>query len=183
MWDLPLAVNIDGKEYKIRNNCDYRMVLDVIIALNDTELDEQYRIICALTIFYEDLSDCENLQAAADGMMLIISGGEEEDKNDEYRPQMMDWEHDFGMLAPPISRILTYDIRTPDKYTHWYTFLGGYMEIGECLFATVVSIRKKRMNGKKLEKWEEEFYRENRSRVNLPLRLSEAEARFLDYDF
>jgi hypothetical protein len=47
MWNLPLSVEIDGKDYKIRNKCDYRMVLDVINALNDEELEKVYRIQCA----------------------------------------------------------------------------------------------------------------------------------------
>ena len=56
MWNLPLTVEIDGKEYVIRNKCDYRVVLDVIAALNDNELEMENRIQCAVFIFYEDLS-------------------------------------------------------------------------------------------------------------------------------
>ena len=51
-WDLPISVEIDGTEYPIRNKCDYRVVLDVIKALNDEDLYMQYRIQCALFIFY-----------------------------------------------------------------------------------------------------------------------------------
>ena len=51
-WNLPISVEIDGTEYAIRNKCDYRVVLDVIKALNDDDLDMQYRIHCALFIFY-----------------------------------------------------------------------------------------------------------------------------------
>ena len=51
-WNLPISVEIDGTEYAIRNKCDYRVVLDVIKALNDEDLDMQYRIQCALFIFY-----------------------------------------------------------------------------------------------------------------------------------
>ena len=50
MWDLPISVEIDGKEYAITNKCDYRMVLDVICALNDKELDEDQKISTALYI-------------------------------------------------------------------------------------------------------------------------------------
>ena len=69
----------------------------------------------------------------------------------------MDWEHDFQNIAPPVSRVLGYDVRTPNKYTHWWTFLGGYMEIGETTFSNVVSIRSKMAKGKKLEQYEKEF--------------------------
>ena len=56
-WDLPLSVNIDGIEYKIRDKCDYRVVLDCISALKDNELTESERIQCALFIFYENVDE------------------------------------------------------------------------------------------------------------------------------
>ena len=48
MWDLPISVEINGKSHPIRNKCDYRMVLDVICALNDNELTDEEKIECAL---------------------------------------------------------------------------------------------------------------------------------------
>jgi hypothetical protein len=94
----------------------------------------------------------------------------------------MNWQHDFAQIAPPISRTLGYDPRTPDKFTHWWTFIGAYKEIGECTFSNVISIRNKRMKGKKLEKWEEEFYRENRKMIDLPYNLSPEDENFLNFD-
>lgn len=40
--------------------------------------------------------------------------------------------------------------------------MGAYMEISEGLFHEILLIRQKRMSGKKLEKWEQEFYRKNK---------------------
>ena len=48
-----------------------------------------------------------------------------------------------------------------------WTVLGAYMELGECLFSTVLGLRQKRAKGKKLEKYEQEFARENRALVEL----------------
>ena len=50
-------------------------------------------------------------------------------------------------------------------------------------FSNIVSIRSKRMKGKKLEKWEEEFYRENRKMIDLPQKLSKEEQEFLGSDW
>ena len=182
MWDLPLSVDIGGKEYAIRNKCDYRVVLDVIKALNDEELEIYHRIQCALFIFYEDLTGVEDMETAVKEMFKIISYGQD-DEETEHKPRSMDWEHDFPQIAPPISRVLGYDVRTPNKFTHWWTFLGGYMEIGECSFATTVSIRNKKLKGKKLEKWEEEYYRENRKTIDLPQKLTAEEQDWLDSDW
>lgn len=183
MWDLPIAVEINGKSHPIRNKCDYRVVLDAICALNDNELTDEEKVECALFIFYEDILAIEDFDTAIKEMFSIINGGEEQEENQEQKPQLMDWQHDFLQLAPPISRVLGYDVRTPQKYTHWYSFLGGYMEIGECTFSTIVSIRSKRAKGKKLDKWEEEYIREHRKMVELPRRFTQEEQDFLDSDW
>ena len=180
MWNLPIAVDIDGKEYAIRNKCDYRVVLDVISALNDEELEMEYRIECALFIFYEDLTGLKDVQTAITEMMKIINLGEETTEEEQQKPQLMDWEHDFPQLAPPISRVLGYSVRDANRYTHWWDFIGAYMEIGECTFANIISIRNKRMKGKKLEDWEREFYRENKKMVDLPHKLTDEEQEWLD---
>lgn len=182
MWSLPTSIEIDGEKYVITNKCDYRMVLDTICALNDNDYDENGKIWNALWVFYEkEIPNCHIKQAIKE-MFKIISYGEEENKNEKPKLRLMDWEHDFNMLVAPINRILGYEIRSVD-YLHWYTFLSGYMEIGECQFNTVVSIRNKRAKGKKLEKWEQEFYQENKKMVDLPQNLTEEEQEWLDSDW
>jgi hypothetical protein len=94
----------------------------------------------------------------------------------------MNWKHDFKSLVAPVNRVLGYEIRSVN-YLHWYTFLSAYFEIGECQFQTIVSIRSKRMKGKKLENWEQEFYRENKKMVDLPQNLTEEEQEWLDSDW
>lgn len=181
IWSLPISVEIDRTEYAIRNKCDYRVILDVISALNDEEIDMQHRLECALFIFYEDLTGLKDFQAAVIEMMKIINLGNEV-KEEEQKPRFMEWEHDFAQLAPPISRVLGYSVRDTNHYTHWYDFIGAYMEIGECAFATIISIRNKRLKCKKLEKWEQDFYTENRKMIDLPLNLTEDEREWLNSD-
>lgn len=183
IWDLPITVEINGKTHNIRNKCDYRVMLDVICALNDNELTNQEKIECALFIFYEDMSEIEDVELAISEIFRIMNGGKSEENPKESKPKLMDWEHDFPQIAPPVSRILGYDVRTPDKYTHWYTFLGGYMEIGDCNFATIISVRSKRAKGKKLEKWEIEYLRENRKLIELPQKLTAEEETMLNSEW
>ena len=192
-WNLPISVEIDGTEYPIRNKCDYLVVLEVIKALNDEDLDMQYRIQCALFIFYgNDELDTkekvlmafrtkENTQIAINEMTKIISLGEEKEQDD--KPQIMDWEHDFSHIAPPINRVLGYSVRDENNYTHFWDFIGAYQEIGECSWANIVSVRSKRMKGKPLDKWEREFYNENRKLIDLPHKLTDEEQEWLDSDW
>ena len=182
MWSLPIAVDIDGKEYAIRNKCDYRVVLDVIAVLKDNELNQEEKIKCSLFIFYEDITGLEDVETAVNEMLKIIELGEEEENNKPPKPQLMDWEHDFPILVAPINRVLNCEIRSVD-YLHWWTLLSAYYEIGECTFQNVVSIRSKRAKGKKLEQWEQEFYRENKKMVDLPQNLTEEEKEWPDSDW
>lgn len=183
IWDLPTEININGKTHPIRNKCDFRVVLDTICALSDIDLTDEEKIKCALFIFYEDSSSIDDFEVAIKEMFRIINGGEEENKSHVEKPQLMDWEHDFSQIAPPVSRVLGYDVRTPNKFTHWFSFLGAYMEIGECVFSTIVSIRSKRAKRKKLDKWEEEYLREHRKMIELPTKLTAEEEEFLNSDW
>lgn len=177
MWDLPYFVTIDGKRHNIRNKCDYRMVLDVIGALNDEDLEKAYRFRCALEIFYEDLTEIINYEEAIRQMLKIINNGECEQEY-ENANVIMDWQHDFKLIAPPVSKVVGYDIRTPEKYLHWWSFLGAYAEIDECVWSTVINIRIKKQKGKKLEKWEEEFCREHPDWISLPQKFTQEEEEF-----
>ena len=182
-WKLPTTVEIDGKEFAIRERCNYSVVLDVIAVLNDDELSDREKMFCALYIFYEKSNEITNTKTAVEEMFKIINLGEDEAAEQEEKPRLMDWEHDFPQLAPPISRVLGYSVRDAKNYTHFWDFVGAYMEIGECTFNTIISIRSKRAKGKKLDNWEQEFYRENKKMVDLPKKLTAEEAEWLNDDW
>jgi len=86
----------------------------------------------------------------------------------------MDWEQDFPIIAAPVNRVLGFECREV-PYLHWWTFLAAYNEIGDCLFANVVSIRKKKAQGKKLDKADQAFARENSDLVNFRVKATAAE--------
>lgn len=178
-YELPTSIEIDGKAYNIRNQGDYRVILDVIAALTDVELNEREQAAAALCIFYEELP--ADVQAAADAMVKFIDGGTTA-KSGKASPRLMDWEQDFPLIVAPINRVVGCEIRAV-PYLHWWSFLSAYMEIGECTFATVVGIRQKRQKGKKLEKWEQDYVREHPDTVNLRPLVSESEQAYLDSFF
>ena len=86
----------------------------------------------------------------------------------------MSWAQDFDLYIAPINRIAGCEVRALE-YLHWYSFLAYYQEIGDCLYAQVVSIRDKKAMGKSLDKQGREFYRRNRDIVDLKTTYSEAE--------
>ena len=169
VWNFPTSLNIGGVEYEIRT--DYRVILDLLMALNDPELSDsdnkmsaymQSRVI--LEIMFPDWDNIpqEHIQEALDKVAEFIDMGIGDDSK---KPKTMDWEQDAPIIIPAINKVLNREIRA-EKYMHWWTFLGAYMEIGEGLFSNIIHIRQKKAKGKKLEKWEQEFYKENKSLID-----------------
>lgn len=160
IYELPTSIKAAGQELHIRNDGDWRMVIDVNIALSDPELTDQERAAAALMIFYDcKIEDIGDVQAALDGMMGFISVGENEHPH-KKSPKLVDWEEDAGMIISGINGVLGKEVRA-ERYMHWWTFIAAYMAIGEGMLATVVGIRDKIAKGKKLEKHEKEFRRDN----------------------
>ena len=143
---LPKAACIGGRCFRIRS--DFREILDICAALNDPELTDQDRAEVAVKIFYPDWDQITDMAAAV-----------------KFRPKQMDWEQDFPMIIAPINRVAGRDVRAL-PYMHWWTFIGYYMEIGDCTFSTILDIRRKLRKHKKLEKWEREYYDENRELID-----------------
>lgn len=177
-YTLPETVEIGGAEYPIR--WDYRPILDICAALQDTELDNQERAIAALTIFYPDFEDIpvEHVQEALDKLFWFINCGEE-DEPKQGNPKLVDWEQDFRLIAAPVSRVLGRSVRSKESL-HWWDWMDAYAEIGDCTFAQVVSIRDKRARGKKLDKQDQEWYRRNRHLVDFKTKYSSNDISMLE---
>lgn len=185
IYSLPVTLNVCGKECLIRS--DYRVVLDCIFAMNDPNVDKRDMGIIILSNIYQDAYEImktnqhmiektqrilelfDDVSEAINQAIWFISGGEEDKKS---KIRLMDWEQDFKLLIAPINQIMGQEIRAL-SYLHWWTFLAAYLNIGESNFLTVIEIRRKLKKGKKLEKWEREFYHENKGMVDLKVKLSD----------
>lgn len=164
--NLPTSLEIGGKRYKIRT--DYRAVLDIITALSDNELTDSDKVSVMLTIFYEDGIPDDTQEAITQCFAFINRFQPDEPSN---TPKLMDWEKDFNFIADAIAVKTGKEIREID-YLHWWSFVGFYMNIGDCFFAQIVSIRKKLKKGQKLDAADKEFYRSNKKIVDLSEKLT-----------
>ena len=163
-WRLPETIELGGEEYDIRT--DFRAILDILKAMADPELTDQEKSQVMLEILYWDPEEIpvEYLNEALEkGKEFIDCGITSKGKS---KVQLMDWEQDSPIIAPAVNKNIGKDIRSL-KYMHWWTFFGAYMEIADGLFSQVLYIRQKKAKGKKLEKWEMEFYRNNKKLIDL----------------
>ena len=87
-------------------------------------------------------------------------------KSKPEKVKSFDWEQDEGILFPAINKVAGCEVRNCE-YMHWWTFIGYFGEIGEGLFSTIMHIRQKRSKGKKLDKWEQDIYRENKALIDI----------------
>lgn len=171
-WDLPKELEIGGKMHEIRT--DYRVILDVISVFNDPDMEIDEKWIAALIIMIPNFETIttDELPEACEKVMEFIDCGRKSEHKD--MPAVMDWEQDASIIFPAVNRVLGREVRSVE-YMHWWTFIGAYMEIGESLFSSVVSIRSKRAKGKKLDKEEQDFFRDNQKLILLKPRLSAEE--------
>lgn len=171
LYDLPRALEVNGREWEIRS--DFRDVLTIVSAFDDPNLEAQEKAFVCLKILYvdfEDMPETEYNEAFQAAMDFI-----DYNKGDERRNvKTMDWEQDAPLLFPAINHVAGYEVRST-QYLHWWSFMGMFMEINDGVYATVLSLRSKKANHKKLEKWEQEWWQKNVSICKIKPRYSDAE--------
>lgn len=166
MYTIPISVVIDNVEYGIRNNGDYRVILDCFSALQDVDLTEQERVFASLIIFYQDLNNLEdvliqtNLVERVSEMYKFFNCGDTDTIGTKVPYKLIDWEQDSQLISSAINAVANTEIRS-SPYIHWWTFMGYFSAIGKSLLSNVITIREKLLKGKKLEKYEREFRRDN----------------------
>lgn len=175
IYGLPTSLEVNGIEYPIRT--DFRDVLRVVLAMNDPNLTDQEKVYVCLYVLFEDFEDMEkeDYEAAFKAASIFIDCGESHSvgKKKKQKP-VMDFEQDERLIIAAINRVAGKEIRSLD-YLHWWTFIGYFMEIGECTYSTVLNLRKKKNEGKVLEGWEKEFWDQNKDICVLKEKLSDKE--------
>lgn len=173
--DLPRSLEVNGRKYRIRT--DYRDVLKIVTAMGDPNLKDSEKVYVCLVILYPDFEDIprNDLEAAFKAAVQFIDCGAEQGKKKKVSPRTMDWEQDESLIFPAINKVIGREVRTM-KYVHWWTFMGWFMEIGEGVYSSVLSLRQKRYVKKKpLEKWEREYWTANKDICVLKPKYSDEE--------
>lgn len=174
-WTLPQTAEIGGTVYKI--NTDYRDILEIMRYLSDADTQELLRWRIAIALFYEGDVPLEHMQEAMNYLAEFISYGEKDDKRPA--PKLLDWDQDAQAIIADVNKVSGTEIRNLE-YLHWWSFLSYFYAIGEGQLSTLVSIRDKLVRGKKLESWEQDYYRKNQSKIDFKNRYTQAEEEALE---
>ena len=172
IFDLPTALEFGGRSWDIAT--DYRDILRILTAYEDPDLDDADKVMICLYNLYVDFEDIPRdlMEDAYKAAMAFIDHGSDGDGRDG--PRTMDWEQDADMIFAAVNRAAGREVRAVD-YMHWWTFMGYFMEIKDTTYATVLGLRSKKSHGKKLEKWEKEFWAQNKRLCELRARMTEEE--------
>ncbi|MCI8332855.1 MAG: hypothetical protein HFE78_08540 [Clostridiales bacterium] len=169
---LPKSLDISGLSFEIYT--DFRDILVIMEAFEDPSLTYQDKVYVTISNLYrEPLPNNIDTFDAYKKALWFLNGGNESD-NDVDASRLMSWSQDFSLLAPAIDKVAGEEVREK-SYLHWWTFLGYYQEIGDCVFSNYIAIRYKLQKGIPLNKQEKEILRNNRSDVLLRTQLSENE--------
>jgi hypothetical protein len=176
---LPKKLTVNGVEYSIRS--DYRIILHIFSAYNDPEVLDMEKAEVMLKCLYEEFEKIPDVdyQEAHDQAIWFLEGGKSAKQTNNDK-KLLDWEQDEHLIFPAINKVAGYEIREKE-YLHWWTALGFFNEIGDGLFTTVLSIRQKKAKGRKLEKHEQEFYKQNQDLICLKEKYSEEVKEKIDY--
>lgn len=177
--ELPRSLVVNGVTYDIRT--DFRDILRIIAAFDDPELESSEKVYVCLYILFQDFDDIpkDDYEAAFTAALNFIDNDAESGEKPKRSPRTMDWEQDERLIFPAVNKVAGFETRTAE-YIHWWTFLGYFMEITDGVYSTIMSLRLKKAKGKKLEKWEQEFWGANKDVCTLKRRVSAEEQAEID---
>lgn len=181
-YTLPTFVTVDGKQYHIRNDGDFRVILDVISVQNENELNDVQKAYMTFSLFFDEEIP-EDKKSAWGEIKRFINCGEEESENRDSTPPVTDLEQDFPLYIGAVNKALGYECRL-QKYVHWWQWMdSGYKQIDpESRYCNIVQIRQKLYDpGKygKLTQQERLFAEENKEIIYLKHRFSDEESSYL----
>ena len=156
-------------ERKYQLHADFRDVLEIFSYFEDPDLPEYLKWKIAVALFYEGTIPEEQMQQAMEYLAFFLRGGQRE--QEKPTPKLLDWEQDAAVIVADVNKVAGQEIRAL-PFVHWWTFLSWFHAIGEGQLSTLVGIREKLRKGKKLEPFENVYYREHKQMVDLKPRYS-----------
>lgn len=170
LGDLPQALTVGGREYRVRS--DFRSVLRIIAAYSDDELSDTEKVYVCLRQLYPDFGEMPQsaYAEAYEKASWFLACGQPESSRETRKT--IDWAKDEPLIFAAVNKVAGQETRLT-QYMHWWTFMGFFQSIDrEDTYGYVLMLRQKKAKGKKLEKWEQEFWNNNREMCDLNMTAS-----------
>lgn len=161
-YSLPQTLRLGDKDFDIRS--DWRAVYDICQAMQDNLSVNEKSYVLLQILFRKPSTIPDNILETAiqRGMWFVAGGNSNSDSTSNIK--LFDWCQDFPLIISAVNKVAGFELRSV-SYLHWWTFLGFFQEIDDCLFSRVVAIRSKLSRKEKLDKSEQKFYKANRSLI------------------
>lgn len=171
--NLPQKIKIKNTIYNI--NFDYKTIINILLAFEDTELTRSEQTYIMLKNLYIEEIPKEDTQEAIEKAIKFIDGGkiEEVDNLNQKEKRIYSFKKDGNYIFSGISQTHNIDLSEKNNL-HWWVFLSFFMDMSpNCTFGELVYYRK-RKNENKLTKEEKEHYKKIKKLVDLDYKDEES---------
>lgn len=175
---LPSSLEVQGVQLAI--NADWRPCVNIMRMFERQDLTDSEKILCMVEILYADEVPDSMVADAAEQAIWFLNMGETDDKGGQSNGcgRLFSWEQDLRFIISAIEHATHKQIRSMEFY-HWWEFMSGFYEIGECVFSTLIHQRKQKKTGKQT-KADREWWAENKDIAELKVELTKDEQEVLN---
>ena len=167
--NLPTKIKIKNKIYDI--NYDYRTIIRILIAFEDSELTEEEKIIVMIKNLYKEDIEDSVLEEAVIKAIKFIDLGEDMNREKTLVNRVYSFSKDSSYIFSGINSTHHIDLEEM-KSMHWWKFMAFFMDMSsECTFGELIYYRKRKLEGK-LTKEEREQYNKIKDIVELDYKTS-----------
>lgn len=160
---LPTKIKVNKNIYDI--NCDYRTIINILLAFEDIELTQEEKIFIMLNNLYKEKIPDEDIGDAISQAIKFIDCGEDY-TNNKTKTRVYSFKKDANYIFTGIN--FTHHIDIDEKPNlHWWKFVDFFMDMSsECMFGELVYYRTRKAEGK-LTKEEKIQYEKIKDLVDL----------------
>lgn len=175
---LPSSLEVQGVQLAI--NADWRPCVNIMRMFERQDLTDSEKILCTVEILYVDEVPDSMVADAAEQAIWFLNMGDFDETGGQGNGcgRLFSWEQDLRFIISAVEHATHKQIRSMEFY-HWWEFMSGFYEIGECVFSTLVHQRKQKRTGKQT-KADREWWAENKDIAELKVELTKDEQEVLN---
>lgn len=171
---LPKRIKVNNHIYDI--NYDYKTIINILLAFEDTELTYEEQMYIMLHNLYKEEIPEEDTEEACKQAIKFIDIGNTEKSNRVNNNRIYSFEKDATYIFSGINQTHHIDLEEKSDL-HWWKFMSLFMDMSpDCMFGELIYYRKRKLEGK-LTKEEKANYEKIKDIVDLDYVRQPSEAR------